>query len=135
MQLKLTRAQRSAGMMGNKVIFVLQARLETSQVEQALIQKYGLGNLTVYNSAERLQHAEKAAAATSRWRALASVAMGHLALQCTVNSLIKGQVVECKTLEEMMGAQEAITDAASNIKAYLDLASTFDGREVVIDIE
>jgi hypothetical protein len=135
MQLQLKRTQRSAGMMGNKVIFVLQACLETSQLEQALIQKYGLGGLTVYNSAERRQHAENARAATSRLGMLAAVAKGHLALQCTVNSLIKGQVVECKTLEEMMAAEEAITDAAHNIKSYLDLASTFDGREVVVAID
>jgi hypothetical protein len=135
MQLKLKRAQRSAGMMGNKVIFVIQAHLDTSQLEQALIQKYGLGNLTVYNSAERRQHAEKAAAATSRLGVIAAIAMGSLTLQCTVNSLIKGQVVECKTLEEMMAAEEAITDAARNIKAYLDIASTFDGREVVVAID
>ncbi|PWT80932.1 MAG: hypothetical protein C5B44_04585, partial [Acidobacteria bacterium] len=43
MQLKLKRSQRTGGMMGGKVIFVLDARAEPSAEEASLVKKYNLG--------------------------------------------------------------------------------------------
>ena len=56
MQLKLKRSQKSGGLMGGKVIFILDARAEPSAEEAALIKKYALGKMNVYDSAARKKH-------------------------------------------------------------------------------
>src|SRR3546814_10949521 len=43
--------------------------------------------------------------------------------------------MECKSLDELLGAEDAIMTACQNLKAYLQAASTFDGRETLIDFD
>jgi len=153
MQLKLKRSQRSGGIMGGKVLFALDARTDLSPEEQALVKKYGLGKLVVYDSEARKKHQGAAAGhfdnagnvplkatggdfARSLWsnaRGLARVAMMALSLRVTVDSLVSGHHIECKDLDELLGADEAIRDACGNLKAYLETALTFDGREEVLE--
>jgi hypothetical protein len=152
MQLKLRRSQRAGGMLGGKVIFALDARAELSADEQGLVKKYALGKLAVYDSEARKKHGESAyghfdnaantpgytgsSAGRSLWsnaRGLASAAMMALTLRVTVDSLISGQHIECKDLDELLGAEAAIVDACKSLKAYLDTAVTFDGREEVFE--
>ena len=59
--------------------------------------------------------------------------MMALTLRVTVDSLMSGQHIECKDLDELIGAEAAIRDACENIKAYLETAVTFDGREEVVE--
>jgi hypothetical protein len=51
----------------------------------------------------------------------------------TVYSLMKGVHVECKSMIELLGAEEAIADAGKNLRTYLDTAATFDGREEILE--
>lgn len=151
MMLSLRRAQRAGGMMGGKIIFTLDARAELTPDEQALVKRYALGKLVVYDSEARKKHADSAyghfssvpgvssdlaAAGRGLWsnaRGLASAAMMALSLRVTIDSLMSGQHIECKDLDELLGAEAAIVDACKNIKAYLDTALTFDGREEVLE--
>jgi hypothetical protein len=146
MQLKLRRSQRSGGMMGGKVIFALDARTDLSPEEKGLVSKYGLGKLVVYDSEARKKHGEAAyghfdeasSSSTGRslWRSargLASSAMMALSLRVTVDGLTSGQHIECKDLDELLGAEAAILNACKNLKAYLETAQTFDGREEVVE--
>ena len=153
MQLKLKRSQRSGGIMGGKVIFALDARADLTADEQGLVKKYGLGKLVVYDSEARKKrqgaaygHFENAGSgplvatggtvARSLWsnaRGIASAAMMALSLRVTVDSLVAGQHIECKDLDELLGAEGAIRDACGNLKAYLETALTFDGREEVVE--
>lgn len=152
MQLKLTRSQRAGGLMGGKVIFQLDARADLSAEESSLVKKYGLGKTVVYDSEARKQHADSAyghfddaattpgftasSAGRSLWknaRGVASAAMMALSLRVTVDGLISGQHIECKDLDELLGAEAAIHNACRNLKAYLEAALTFDGREEVVD--
>ena len=152
MQLKLRRSQRAGGMLGGKVIFALDARAELSADEQGLVRKYALGKLVVYDSEARKKHGEAAyghfdnaantpgntgsSAGRSLWsnaRGLASAAMMALTLRVTVDSVMSGQHIECKDLDELLGAEAAIVDACKSLKAYLDTAVTFDGREEVFE--
>ena len=152
MQLKLKRSQRAGGMMGGKVIFGLDARVDLSADEQGLVKKYALGKIVVYDSEARKKRAESAyghfddaantpgytgsSAARSLWknaRGLASAAMMALSLRVTVDGLMSGQHIECKDLDELLGAEGAIRDACGNLKAYLETALTFDGREEVVE--
>jgi hypothetical protein len=152
MQLKLRRSQRSGGMLGSKVIFALDARTDLSLDEKGLVSKYGLGKLVVYDSEARKKHGAAAyghfenaatipgysmsSAGRGVWsnaRALASAAMAALSLRVTVDSLMGGHHIECKDLDQLLGAEAAIVDACKNLRAYLDTAQTFDGREEVVE--
>jgi hypothetical protein len=152
MQLKLKRSQRSGGIMGNKVVFGLDARADLSADEKGLVKKYALGKTVVYDSEERKklneaayghfddaasnQGYDLAAAGKGLWknaRGLASSAMMALALRVTVDSLVSGQHIECKDLGELLGAEKAIHEACQYLKTYLATATTFDGREEVIE--
>ena len=146
MQLKLKRSQRS-GLMG-KVLFTLDARTELDAEEQGLVGKYSLGKLIVYDSENRKKHQQAAyghfddAANTGGsvgkglWknaRGIISAAMMSLSLRITVDSLVSGQHIECKDMDELLGAEAAIIDACKSLKAYLETALTFDGREEVFE--
>lgn len=154
MQLKVKRSQRAGGIMSNKVIFILDARAEPTAEETALIKKYGLGKMNVYDSEARKKHQANAyghfdvaagspvmgatgkSIAGSLWsnaRGLASSAMMALSLSVTVDGLIAGQHIECKDLDELLGAEMAMIEACKSAKGYLDVASTFDGREEVLE--
>lgn len=146
MQLKLKRAQREGGMIGKKIIFALDARADLSNEEKDLVKKYGLGALVVYDSAARRKHAESAvghadssigastgASMFRLGRAYASMAMSALSLRVTVDSLTRGQHIECKDLDELLGAEAAIIEACKSLKGYLETAVTFDGREEVVE--
>ena len=154
MQLKVKRSQRSGGMLGNKVIFILDARAEATAEEASLIKKYGLGKMNVYDSEARKKHQGNALAnfdnaagtpvfgatgksvAGSLWsnaRGLASSAMMAMTLSVNVDGLIAGQHIECKDLDELLGAEGAMIEACKNAKSYLDVATTFDGREEVLE--
>jgi hypothetical protein len=149
MQLKLKRSQRAGGMMGGKVLFGLDARAELTSDERSLVQKYSLGKIVVFDSEARKKHANNAygnfddaantsAASAGRglWknaRGIASAAMMALSLRVTVDGLISGQHIECKELDELLGAEAAILDACKSLKTYLDTSQTFDGREEVVE--
>jgi hypothetical protein len=145
MQVKLRRSQRSTGMLSSKIVFALDARAELTPEERGLVSKYGLGKLSVYDSEARKRHGELGnadldakggSAAASLWRTARGatrLAMSALSLNVTIDSLANGQHIECKDLDELMGAEAAILDACRNVKAYLETALTFDGREEVLE--
>lgn len=146
MQVKLRRSQRTGGVVSSKVFFALDARADLSPEEKGLVSKYGLGKLVVYDSDARKKHQETAygqfdeASASSvgrSWwknaRGIASAAMMALSLRITVDGLMSGQHIECKDLDELLGAEAAILNACKSLRAYLDTAQTFDGREEVLE--
>ena len=141
MQLKLRRSQRTAGVLSKSVMFMLDARLNLTTEEAANVRRYALGNEVIYNSAASRKHLEAAAEAYSRETAgsllsqLAHTAMHRLSLNITIDGLVKGQHIECKDLQELIAAEKAITQAARTTHAFLDIAKTFDGRELVVDLE
>jgi hypothetical protein len=86
MQLKLSRSQRSAGILSKSVMFMLDARLDLTAEEASNVQKYKLGEEVIYNSAASRKHLEGAAEAALRETAgsfvsqLARTAMHRLSL-------------------------------------------------------
>jgi hypothetical protein len=158
MQLKLKRSQKTGGVMASTVIFCLDARVEFTAEEQHSVTRYKLQNQIIYTSegARRAAEgrAESAAYAKASTISIGSVdafltsttsKLGHglkaaafgavsaMRLTITVASLQRGQHIECKSLDELMGAEEAIMEACQNLKGYLQAASAFDGSEVLID--
>jgi len=141
MQLKLQRSQREGGVISKSVIFCIDARVEFTPAEQASITRYKLQKQVIYNSEASKKHLDSAAGFQSgsslggNLRSLASVAMAAMNLNISIESLQRGQHVECKSLDELLGAEQAIMDACQNLRAYLDTAATFDGREVLVDFD
>src|SRR5262249_42958370 len=156
MWLKLKRSEKQSRM--GSLIYVLDARMDVSPDVREKITKYGLGELVVYESSRRQAHKEAVqehlqgsgnqtsifapageqakAAAKSFWklgRAAVSAGMAALSLRITVNSMLQGVHVECKDMGELLEAEEAISEAAHNVRAYLETAETFSGQEKVID--
>jgi hypothetical protein len=157
MALKLKRSKRS-NVMG-KVFFVLDARIGLNAEEHALVKKYRLGGFLIYESQARAKHREatKAHLESTRehpslfdspasqflglgktlfriGRASVSAAMTAYSKNITVDSLIRGEHIECESMDELLAAENAIREAARNLKGYLEEAATFDGREEVIEL-
>lgn len=139
MQLKLQRSQREGGVVSKSVIFCLDARVEFTPAEQASITRYKLHKQVIYNSEAAQKHLANAgmSMATGNMigslKGMASVAFAALNLNISIESLQRGQHVECKSMDELLGAEDAIMTACQNLRGYLDTAATFDGREVLID--
>ena len=57
----------------------------------------------------------------------------RLSLNITIDSIQRGQHIECKDLDEVLDAENALMEACKNLTGYLQTAATFDGREVLID--
>ncbi len=141
MQLKLKRSQRAAGMLGGKIMYMLDARAELTPEERGLVSKHGLGKLSIYDSEGRKKRAQAAGEQLGGGgffgtaRGLASVAMASMSLQVTIDSLTSGHHIECKTMDELLGAESALREGCETLRTYLDLAVTFDGREEIIKFE
>ena len=140
MQLKLQRSQRDGGIISRNVIFCLDARVEFTAEEQRHIIRYKLQNEVIYNSEASARYlaradAQRDGSIKGNLKSIASVAMAAMRLNISIASLQKGQHVECKSLDELLGAEEAIMTACENLRAYLDTAATFDGREVLFAFE
>ncbi len=139
MQLKLKRSQRTGGVLSSKLLFCLDARAELTAQERADVDKYKLGDSIIYNSETSKKHIDAGVAAAATGSALGiaksmySFAVARLNLNISINDLTKGVHIECKDMDELLGAEGAIMTACENLKTYLDTAKSFDGKEVLID--
>lgn len=139
MQLKLKRSQRDTGVVSKSVVFCLDARVEFTPEERERLVRYKLHKQVIYNSEAAQKHLVNAATAAATGsivgglKSLTSVAFAALNLNISIETLEKGQHVECKSMDELLQAEQAILTACENLKAYLDTAATFDGREVLFD--
>src|ERR1700733_5516575 len=62
-----------------------------------------------------------------------SLAMAALSLNISIDSLGRGQHIECKDLEELLEAEDALMTACRTLTRYLAIAATFDGSIALID--
>ena len=132
MQLKVRRGQKS-GMLGGKVLFTLDVRAELTPDEQALVERYKLWPEVVYSSEAANANAERMYAGNVR--ALGAVLLDKVLKKFfTIKDLVSGQHIECKDLGEVIAAEEQVRLACTNLKQYLAVATTFDGREEVVEI-
>ena len=129
MQLKVTRAQQKKGMVSKSVKFMLTARIDLTAEEKFSVDEYKLGDMVIYNSEKSQKHLDGYQNSSSTLGSLARVAMAKMSLNLTINNLTSGKTVECSTLDEVMAAEESIKEACENVKAYIGVAQTFDGRE------
>jgi hypothetical protein len=138
MQLKIQRSQRVGGVMGGTVVFCLDAMAEYSGAEADDIAKYKLGKQVIYNSRAAKRHLDKAhdrtdGSATGYLKGAVSLAMAALSLNISIDSLGRGQHIECKNLEELLEAEDALMMACRTLTRYLEVAATFNGSIALID--
>ena len=148
MQLKIQRSQRTGGVLSNTVFFCLDVRADYSPEEQSNISKYKLGGQGIYNSHAARRHLDTAGGhlettqvgsvgerAAGLARGAMSLALSKLHLSITIDSLGRGQHIECKDLEELLEAEDAVRTACKNVTRYLQAAATFNGSQTVIAYE
>ncbi len=139
MKLKLSRSQKTGGMMSKTVTFCLDARAELTDEESSDVKKYKLGNQVIYNSETSKRHLDSTADGLGSgslgglMKGAVGLAMSKLSLNITIDSLVKGHHIEAKDMDEALGAEEAIRSACESMKAYLAAAATFDGSEQVFE--
>ena len=146
MQLKLQRSQRTRGVTASTVFFCLDVRADYTPEEKSNINKYRLGPQVIYNSRAAQKHLEAAGAHLDRTqegptgnrmmglvRGATSLAMANMQLYISIASLGRGHHIECKDLEELLESEDTIRTACKNLTRYLEVASTFDGSEVVVE--
>jgi hypothetical protein len=139
MKLRISRSQKSGGILNQNVVFCIDARAELTPEKAADIKKYSLGKEVIYNSQrskERMAKADANAATgtmTGIAKGFVGLAMSKLSLNITIGSLIKGQHIEAKDMEEVLDAEDALRAACERMKSYLARAATFDGGEEVIE--
>jgi len=138
MQLYLRRTQRDAGLIGSKMLFCLDARAEFTAEETNDVNKYRLGGQVIYNSERSKKHlanvdASLDGSAKGLAKGLMYSALARMSLNITISSLANGHHIECKDLEELLGAEQAIRTACESTRTFLDVAAAFDGREQVVE--
>ena len=106
MQLKIKRSMEMKGLVSKKPVFGLNFRADYSEEERTAINTYNLGG-------DLLLQKEK--------------------LTITVKSLKDGHYTECPDLATLLKTEDEIHDVCKNLKTYLQVAKTFDGRDVVVE--
>jgi Domain of unknown function (DUF4189) len=154
--LKVRRSQRTT--IFGRLLFVVDVRMGLSRSDLDLVRKYRLGKEVVYDSKSRQRHTEVMAAHLSLpdgqarlsdsvptqllsaaktvfrlGRAGVRATAAALSLRITIESLLAGKHIECANLGEVMEAENAIIVAMQNLRAYLDTAALFDGREHLLE--
>ena len=106
MKLKLKRDQQSKGMIGKKVVFILDATIVLTEEEGALADKYGMRKNQIYFDEEKN-------------------------IRYTITDLSKGASFECKDILEAVEIEDKISEACKNYKVFLDHSAKFGGEEVI----
>ena len=140
MQLKIKRSQRDGGIISKLAVFMLDARVVFTQTERQNVDRYKLWNEHIYSSESAKKswiNAElsKDGSTAGGLKTLTHSLIAAFKLNVTVSSIFNGQHIECKSLDELIYAEECIKTACKTLREYLDVAATFNGSEVLYEIE
>jgi hypothetical protein len=135
MQLLIKRGQEQLGVFSNKRSFTMMIRAQYTEEERALINKYELGGAVIYDSAHTQGYLDRAGSSDSALRTIGFLALAKMGLSVTVASLQKGHQIQCADLAELLECENAIIDACKNVRNFISAAETFDGREIVVDLD
>lgn len=114
MKLRISRSQKSSGMVHKSVMFALDARVELTPEEQKDVKKYELAKEVIYNSEASRRHLETSAAyndgtAQGLLKSAMHLAMAKMKLNITIGSLVNGHHIEAKSLDELKGAENRMS--------------------------
>lgn len=133
MNLKIRRSQQS-GLTGS-ITFRLLAIVDLDPEENAALHKYKFGKQIVYETSKAKASRERADSAyTVRglYWALFSLFVAKVRKHIwTVNDLVKGKEITCKSITEMLAAEDEIKEACKGLSRLLFVCRHFDGEEVI----
>jgi hypothetical protein len=140
MQLKVRRGQTKGGMFGGKQLFTADVRAEYTPDEKENINRYNLGGEVLYSSRAAQERLATAGAhfesgGMGLLKGLGSVALSKMNLTITIKSLQDGHHIECQDLGELLECEEAIIESCKGLRGYLAAAATFDGREILVNVD
>ena len=135
MQLLIRRGQQQAGVFSNKISFSMTVRAQYTEEERARINKYNMGGSIIYDSKAAQGYLDQAGASQSALRTVGFLALSKMNLSVSIASLQKGHQIQCADLAELLECEEAIVAACKNVKNFLEVAETFDGREILVDLD
>ena len=118
MKLVLQKDQKK-GLTG-KVAFSIRAKAELTDEETSNIAKYKVGKTILYTN---LSDRGKGV--------LGMISRAALGLEITINDLVKGKMIECKDIYEMLALEDQMKEACKNFKQILNIMATFGGEEVL----
>ena len=126
MKLLIRRDQRTGGLLGGKMIFVLHVRADIAQHEKDAIAQYKLSDCILYaRDPVQLESEGGIGGVAKLW-------IKHmLNITVLVRDLVEGKTIECKDILEMLAAEEQVKTAAQNFVIMLRAAMGFGGEEVV----
>ncbi len=118
MKLILSRDQKKS--ITGKATFVINAVVELTPEEKNNVAKYKMGKTMLYtNLAERGKGL------------LGIISRAAMGIEITVDNLVRGKVVECKNIIEMISLEEQVKEACETFKIVLDTAANFGGSEII----
>ena len=126
MKLILTKGQKK-GMIGNKVVFGIKARVELMPEEREALDKYKFNKEVLYAK----ENVSPTFANRNTWGGIArNLTAAALNMRITVDDLVHGKVVECKSITEILDVEQTFRESCEALKALLVAASTFGGETV-----
>ena len=125
MKLLLRRDQRTAGMLGDKIVFSLEVRADLTSEERANVDKYRLAETCLYAKNE-VPYTGPGLANVGR-----QLVQHATNVRVSVRDLTVGKKIECKDIMEMLAVEEDIKESARVFIEVLRAASHFGGEEVV----
>lgn len=115
-------------MLSGKVAFALQARVELSNEEEEALLRYKFGKEVLYSK----ENVTPTHANRNTWAGIGrNLAAAALNLVITVDDLVKGKTVECKSIVEMLDVEDTIKESCDVLKGMLEAALNFEGESVV----
>jgi hypothetical protein len=124
-------------MMGG-IYFAVDARIVLTEDEMQDVIKYHLHDQVVYYSEGVRKQATKtmddveARTVGGTLKAMARLAALNLQLKFTFADLMRGVHVECKNLDELMGAEGAFVMACERAQKYLAFAKTYTNEQETV---
>ena len=100
-----------------------------------LIQKYKLKNQHLYTSDKFKQAGLAFEASKSMWSKLWSFIKLEWSLKIRVKHMVNGRRIRCKDIGLLLEAERQVLDAAKTLLGYIAACETFDGREMVHQVE
>lgn len=128
MKLRLSKSQRTAGVMSKNVVFSLAAQVDLTAAEAGYVSKYKMGKEVIYNKDRINPERHDYKSTKGIIRNFSAAAMN---INLTVDDLVKGRTIECKDISEMLQAEETVKSACEGLKNLLEACAGFEGEEVI----
>jgi len=128
MKLRLSKSQRTTGMMSKNVVFSLGAQVDLTAAEAGYVSKYKMGKEVIYNKDRVNPELRDYTSTKGIMQNLSARAMN---INLTVDDLVRGRTIECKDISEILAAEASVKSACSGLKNLLEACAGFEGEEII----